>query len=91
MKIELWYDAAAQETDILINDVPVEKNDVYGFLYPVRNYPIQSWLYPNGSWKGIEYQITDLARDEDVDLVFHEENAITMMFANAFRRTIRLS
>ena len=71
MKIELWYDAAAQETDILINDVPVEKNDVYGFLYPVRNYPIQSWLYPNGSWKGIEYQITDLARDEDVDLVFH--------------------
>lgn len=71
MKIELWYDAVAQETDILINGVPVEKNDVYGFLYPVRNYPIQSWLYPNGSWKGIEYQITDLARDEDVNLVFH--------------------
>lgn len=71
MKIELWYDAVAQETDILINDVPVEKNDVYGFLYPVRNYPIQSWLYPNGSWKGIEYQIVDLARDENVNLVFH--------------------
>lgn len=71
MKIELWYDAAAQETDILINDVPVEKNDVYGFLYPVRNYPIQSWLYPNGSWKGIGYQIVDLARDESVNLVFH--------------------
>ena len=71
MKIELWYDAVAQETDILINGIPVEKNDVYGFLYPVRNYPIQSWLYPNGSWKGFEYQIVDLARDEDVDLVFH--------------------
>ena len=71
MKIELWYDAVAQETDILINDVPVEKNDIYGFLYPVRNYPIQSWLYPNGSWKGIEYQIVDLARDENVNLVFH--------------------
>lgn len=71
MKIELWYDAVAQETDILLNDIPVEKNDVYGFLYPVRNYPIQSWLYPNGSWKGIEYQITDLARDENVELVFH--------------------
>ena len=71
MKIELWYDAVAQETDILINEIPVEKNDVYGFLYPVRNYPIQSWLYPNGSWKGIEYQITDLARGEYVELIFH--------------------
>lgn len=71
MKIELWYDAVAQETDILLNDVPVGKNDVYGFLYPVRNYPIQSWLYPNGSWKGVEYQIVDLARDENVNLIFH--------------------
>jgi len=71
MKIELWYDAVAQETDILINEVPVEKNDVYGFLYPVRNYPIQSWIYPNGSWKGLEYQVVDLARDEDVELTFH--------------------
>jgi len=71
MKIELWYDAVAQETDILINGIPVAKNDVYGFLYPVRNYPLQSWLYPMGSWKGIEYQIKDLARDENVELVFH--------------------
>lgn len=71
MKIELWYDAAAQETDILINGAPVKKNDIYGFLYPVRNYPMQSWLYPNGSWKGLEYQIADLARDESVELTFH--------------------
>lgn len=71
MKIELWYDAVAQETDTLVNSVAVEKNDVFGFLYPVRNYPLQSWIYPNGSWKGIEYQIEELARDEDVDLTFH--------------------
>ncbi|MCI6996190.1 MAG: hypothetical protein MR936_05180 [Eubacterium sp.] len=71
MKIELWYDAVAQETDILINEVPIEKNDIYGFLYPVRTYPIQSWLYPNGSWKGIEYQLIDLARDEIIELLFH--------------------
>lgn len=71
MKIELWYDAVVQETDILINNIPVEKNDIYGFLYSVRNYPIQSWLYPTGSWKGIEYQLTDLARDEHIDLVFN--------------------
>lgn len=71
MKIELWYDAVAQETDILINETPVEKNDIYGFLYSVRNYPIQSWLYSNGSWKGIEYQINDLARNENVELIFH--------------------
>lgn len=71
MKIELWYDAVARETDILLNGVPVEKNDIYGFLYPVRNYPLQSWIRPNGSWKGVEYQIVDLARDEMVELVFH--------------------
>ncbi len=71
MKIELWYDAVAQETDIIINGSAVGKNDIYGFLYPVRNYPLQSWIYPNGSWKGIEYQIVDLARDEEVNLIFH--------------------
>lgn len=71
MKIELWYDAVARETDILINGVPVEKNDIYGFLYPVRNYPIQSWIYPNGSWKGLEHQMSDLARDEMIELTFH--------------------
>jgi len=71
MKMELWYDAVAQETDILLNGTPVEKNDIYGFLYPVRNYPFQSWIQPNGSWKGLEYQIADLARDEAVELVFH--------------------
>lgn len=71
MKIELWYDSVVQETDLLINEIPVEKNDIYGFLYPVRNYPLQSWIFPNGSWKGIEYQIVDLARDENVELIFH--------------------
>lgn len=71
MNIELWYDAVAQETDILVNGIAAEKNDIFGFLYPVRNYPLQSWIYPNGSWKGIEYQIEELARDEDVSLTFH--------------------
>ena len=71
MKIELWYDAVAQETDIRVNDIAIEKNDVFGFLYPVRNYPLQSWIYPNGSWKGIEYQIEELARGEEVALTFH--------------------
>lgn len=71
MNIELWYDPVVKETDVLVNGIPVEKNDVYGFLYPIRNYPIQSWLYPNGSWKGLESQVMDLARDEFVNLVFH--------------------
>ena len=71
MNIEIWYDAVAQETDTVVNGVTVEKNDVYGFLYPVRSYPIQSWLFPNGSWKGLERQLTDLARDEAVRLMFH--------------------
>lgn len=71
MKIELWYDAVATETDIRINGYPVEKNDAFGFLYPVRNYPVQSWLYPIGSWKGLEHQIENLSPDEKVDLVFY--------------------
>lgn len=71
MKIELWYDVVAQEIDIIVNDVAVEKNDIFGFLYPVRNYPLQTWLYPDGSWKGIEYQLMDLAREEYIELIFH--------------------
>ena len=93
MKIELWYDAVAQETDILINDIPVAKNDIYGFLYPVRNYPIQSWLYPNGSWRGVAYQIMDLARDETVDLVFHGRkcDCVDVCRCLAEQTTIRVS
>ena len=33
MKIELWYDVVLHETDVLVNGLPVEKNDIYGFLY----------------------------------------------------------
>lgn len=71
MNIELWYDSVAQETDIKVNGKPVEKNDIFGFLYPIRNYPLQNWLYSDGSWSGFEYQLTDLAREEEVNIVFH--------------------
>lgn len=71
MQIELWYDTVACETDIALNGMPVEKNDIFGFLYPVRNYPLQTWLYPDGSWKGLEYQLVELAREEDIELIFH--------------------
>lgn len=71
MEIELRYDAAAQETDIKIDGIPVNKNDVYGFLRPVRNFPIQSWLSPIGSWNGLEQQITDLARGEKTEIKFY--------------------
>lgn len=71
MKVEIWHDSVAQEIDVLINDVAVDKNDIFGFLYPVRNYPLQTWLYPDGSWKGLEYQLIDLARENTIELIFH--------------------
>lgn len=71
MNIELWYDAVACETDVEINNMAVKKNDIFGFLYPVKNYPLQTWLYPNGSLKGLEYQLVNLARGEDIKLIFH--------------------
>lgn len=71
MKVEIWHDSVAQEIDVLINDTAIDKNDIFGFLYPVRNYPLQTWLYPDGSWKGLEYQLMDLARENDVELIFH--------------------
>lgn len=70
MKVEIWHDSVAQEIDILINDTPIDKNDIFGFLYPVRNYPLQTWLYPDGSWKGLEYQLLELARGNTIELIF---------------------
>lgn len=75
MQVELWYDAVACETDIALNGRAVEKNDIFGFLYPVRNYPLQTWLYPDSSWKGLESQLLEVAREEDIELIFHGRKA----------------
>lgn len=71
MKVELWYDPVRTEIKTKINDCWQDENDMYGFLYPVRHYPMQTWLREAGSWSGLGRQLTDLARGEDVELVFH--------------------
>lgn len=71
MKVELWYDPVLTELKTKINDNWQDEKDMYGFLYPVRRYPLQTWLREAGSWPGLGRQLKDLARGEDVDLVFH--------------------
>lgn len=71
MKVELWYDPVRAEIRTRINDNWQDENDMYSFLYPVRHYPMQTWLWEAGSWSGLGRQLNDLARGEDVELIFH--------------------
>lgn len=71
MKIELWYDFVYRETRVCINGNWQDDSDIYAFLYPVRKYPLQTWLTPAGSWTGIVRQLKDMARGENIALEFH--------------------
>lgn len=71
MTIELWYDPVYTEIKTKINGKWQNHKDIFVFLYPVRHYPLQTWLREAGSWIGLGRQIYDLARGEDVTLTFH--------------------
>lgn len=71
MKIELWYDYIYTKTHVRVNDLWQEESDMYAFLYPVRNYPLQTWLNPAGSWTGLAQQLCDIARGEKIQLEFY--------------------
>lgn len=71
MKLDLWYNPVIPAMDVQIDGDWQDERDIYGFLYPVRSYPLQTWLHPNGSWNGLERQVLDFARGEPVTLVFH--------------------
>lgn len=71
MKIELWYDFVYKETRVCIDGNWQDESDMYAFLYPVRKYPLQTWLAPAGSWTGIVRQLEDIARGEKIELEFH--------------------
>lgn len=71
MKIEFWYDPVYTETSIRINGNWQDDSDIYAFLYPVRRYPLQTWLRGAGSWPGIVQQLKDISRGEKIDLEFH--------------------
>lgn len=74
MKIELWYDPVYMETGIRINGNWQDASDIYAFLYPVRRYPLQTWLGAAGSWSGIVQQLKDISRGEEIELEFHGRN-----------------
>lgn len=71
MKIEFWYDPVYTETHLRINENWQNGLDMYGFLYPVRRYPLQTWLRAAGSWPGIAQQLRDISRGEKIELEFH--------------------
>ena len=75
MKIEFRYDPVLPEIQVTINGTLTNAEDSYGFLYPVRNYLLQNWLYPTGSWSGLARQIVDVARGEAVEIVFNGPTA----------------
>ena len=70
MKIELIYDPVEPATTVWVNDQVVDITDIYGFLYPVRNCLLQTWLYSSGSWQGLAQQLKELARGDDIALTF---------------------
>lgn len=71
MKLELFYDPIRPETTVRIDGLATDTSDIYGFLYPVRNCIMQTYLYPNGSWTGLKRQIKELSRGDRVEFVFH--------------------
>lgn len=71
MKIELIYDPVEPATTVWVNDQVADITDMYGFLYPVRNCLLQTWIYPSGSWQGLAHQLKELARGDDIDLIFY--------------------
>ena len=70
MKVELIYDPVKPETMVCIDGQMTDKADIYGFLYPVRNCLLQTWLLPSGSWRGLAWQLRELSRGEQIDLLF---------------------
>lgn len=83
MKIEFWYDPVYTETHIRINGNWQDESDIYGFLYPVRGYPLQTWLQAAGSWTGIVRQLMDLSRGEKIELEFYGRNVDYQDFSAA--------
>lgn len=75
LKVELFYDPVVPETTVRIDEQMSDNSDIYGFLYPVRNCLLQTWLTPQGSWKGLGAALEELARGESTELIFYGRKA----------------
>lgn len=71
MRIDLWYDPIRLCTDVFLDRVPVPKEDPYGFLYAVRQYPLEGWVKKSSRFQGLENAVEDYSRGEKVKIVFH--------------------
>lgn len=71
MRTEIFYDPVRPETNIVIDGERVDSADIYGFLYPVRRFVLQTWLNESSSWSGLVQHLSVLARGRDMDAVFH--------------------
>lgn len=71
MRIDLWYDPVRLCTDVFLDGVPVPKEDPYGFLYAVRQYPLEGWVKKSSRFQGLESAVEDYSRGEKVKIVFH--------------------
>lgn len=70
MEIELTYDPVGPELIVKVDNQVADSSDIFGFLYPVRNCILQTWLEPSGSWSGLVSQLRELARGEEIQLSF---------------------
>ncbi|MCD8111045.1 MAG: hypothetical protein LUE14_13335 [Clostridiales bacterium] len=70
MKLEFWYDPIMPETMLKLEGNWMERNDIYGFLYMVQSLPLQNWLYPAGSWPGLQAHLESLSRGDRTELTF---------------------
>lgn len=85
MKVEIWYDPVRTEIKTRINDCWQDEKDIYGFLYPVRHYPMQAWLREAGSWSGLGHQLIDLSRGEKTKLIFYGRSVDYADLCNALK------
>lgn len=68
MDIEIDYNPYIPRTSLKINGNP--SDTIYGALFPVRRYVMQTWINQNGAWKGLEKVLGDIARGRRFTLVF---------------------
>ena len=91
MKIEIFYDSVVPQTIVIIDEKYLNDKDIYGFLYPVKNHLLQTWLQPQGSWKGISFALDELLRGDHADLVFYGKKSDYIDFSNALSNNSNVS
>lgn len=87
MKIDIFYSPVYPQTRVKIDGKPIDETDIYGFLYPVRNYILQAWLPESGSWHGFEKELRDITRGEAARIVFHGRKTDYEDFQECVRNT----